>query len=104
VCGIAVGTEVRNDDGSNCPYLRDNFPCLGEPAHMCVAGGKSAVRRRMARVLLDPEEQIRYGFFKAPADQMCMTYHLDGTADARPWTQAQRGFEMLDRDIGLPGS
>src|SRR3954469_6855394 len=34
---------------------------------------------------------------------MRYTYHLDRSTDACPWTEAQRGFEMLDRDVGLPG-
>src|SRR5690242_21806626 len=70
---------------------------------MRIAGGKGVICRWMARIFLNFVEQKRHSFFKAPAEEMRNTYHLDGSTNARTRTQAQRGFEMLDRDVGLPG-
>ena len=88
MCGIAHSAEIRNYDGSDCPQLRDDFPCVVEPAHMRIAGGESAVRSWMVRVFLDAKPQTRYRFIEASAEEMCRTYQVDRRADARPRAEA----------------
>ena len=79
----------------------DDSACVIEPTHIGVAGGETAMRQREAWVLLDREEELRHGLTEAPAGEMRGAYYKDRRADADAGTEAQRGFGMLDRDVGL---
>ena len=94
-------TGVRYYDRGYGAQPRDNLSRVVEPTHMGVAGGETAMRQREARILLDREEQLRYSLTEAPAGEMRGAYYKDRRADADAGTEAQRGFGMLDRDVGL---
>src|SRR5215831_2025734 len=68
---------------------------------MGIAGGENAMRVREARILLDCEEQLRHGLIEAPAQEMGLAYYIERRADAGAGTEAQRGLDMLDRNVGL---
>src|SRR5215469_8592094 len=53
-------------------------------------------------MLLERSKKHRSGIFEAPREKVA---HTDGhkvSSPVIPWTKAQGGFEMLDRDIGSP--
>ena len=50
---------------------------------------------------MDREEQLRHGLTETAADEMCTTYYKEQRAGADAGTEAQRGFSMLDCDVGL---
>jgi hypothetical protein len=79
---------------------RDDLSRVVEPAHMGVTGGEIAIRMRQARIFLDREQQFRHGLIEAPADEMRGTYYQERRADAGTGTEAQRGVDVLDRDVG----
>jgi hypothetical protein len=66
VLGIAQVAGVRNHDTGNGAQALDDLPRLVEPADMRVAGGENPIRVRMARILLDREEQFRNRLIEAP--------------------------------------
>ena len=68
---------------------------------MGIAGGEPAVWRWAAWILLDREEQLRHDLIEAPTDEMRCAYLKKRRADAGAGTEAQRGFDMLDRKVGL---
>src|SRR5271157_3248199 len=68
---------------------------------MGIAGGENLIRVREARILLDCEEQLRHGLIEAPAQEMGLAYYIERRADAGAGAEAQRGLDMLDRDVGL---
>jgi len=68
---------------------------------MRVAGSKSAIRLRVARILLNCEKQLRHGLIEAPAEKMGGAYPDEHWPDPGTRAKAQRRFAMLDRDVGL---
>jgi hypothetical protein len=68
---------------------------------MGLAGGEYAIRHRVAWIVLDREAQLRHGLIEAPSEEMRCAYLKERRADAGAGAEAQRGFEMLDRDVGL---
>ena len=67
---------------------------------MRIAGGKKAIRRRVAWVVLDREDQLRRCLIEAPTEKMRAAYCSERRADAGATTEAQRGFDTRDRDVG----
>ena len=61
---------ARYYDRGNGPQPRDDVSCIVEPAHMGIAGGEKAIRHRVARILLDREEQFLHGLIEAPRREM----------------------------------
>src|SRR5262249_24564136 len=94
-------SRARHNNGGNGPQPVDDLSRLIEPPHMRVAGGENAIWPWIAWVLLDREEQLRHGLIEAPAEEMRIAYCYERRADAGAGTEAQRGLEMLDRDVGL---
>ena len=68
---------------------------------MGIAGGEKLLRRGEAWILLNRDEQLRHGLFEALSEEMRHTYWKERQADAGTRTEAQRSFDMLDRDVGL---
>ena len=101
VLGFRRKLRVRYDHRSDRAQSSDNFACIVEPAHLRVAGGKSAIRLRVGQILLDREKQLRNGLIEAPTEEMCGAYPDEHWADAGARAEAQRCFAMLDRDVGL---
>jgi len=50
---------------------------------------------------LDREEQFRHGLVEASAQEMRDANESERRADADAGTEAQRGFEVLDCEVGL---
>jgi hypothetical protein len=50
---------------------------------------------------LDREEQSRHCLIEAQTEEMSSAYETERRADAGAGTEAQRGFDMLDRGVGL---
>ena len=90
-------TGVRYYDGGDGAHFRDDLSCGVEPTHMRVAGGEIAIRHRVARVFLDRELQLRHRLVEAPGVEMRGADNKERRADAGARTEAQRGFDMLDR-------
>jgi hypothetical protein len=102
VLGVPQEAGVRRDhDRRNGALPLDDLTCVVEPAHMGAAGGENAIRLREARIVLDREEQFRHGLVEAPAVEMRLAYYRERRADAGARAEAQRGFDMLDRDVRL---
>ena len=99
--GVPQEAGVRYHDRGDGAQPRDDLSRVVEPAHMRVAGGEIAIRLRVAWILLDREEQLRHCLIEAPAEEMRGAYYEERRADAGAGTEAQRGFDMLDRDVGL---
>ena len=70
---------------------------------MGVARGEIAVCKGMARVFLDRAEQFRHRLVEPPVDEICRANPHERRAHARARAEAQRGLDMLDRNIGLTG-
>ena len=99
--GLPKVADIRYYDRGNDPQPLDDFACVVESTHMGVAGGQNAMRVRLARILLDREEQRRHCFIEAPTDEMREAYYNKRRADAGARTEAQRCFEVLNADVGL---
>ena len=52
-------------------------------------------------MVLDREEQLRRRLIEAPAEKMRGTDYSERVADTSARAKAQRGFDMLDRNIRL---
>ena len=89
--------NVGYHNRGNGPQSRDDVSGIVEPTHMGVAGGETPIRQREAWIILDREEQLRHGLTETAADEMCSTQRSGADAG----TEAQRGFSMLDCDVGL---
>src|SRR5262249_18626588 len=72
-----------------------------EPPHMGVASGENAIRARIARIVLDRDEQFRHRLMETPAVEMRGAYYKERRAAAGTRTEAQRGLDMLDRNVGF---
>jgi hypothetical protein len=95
-----AGSWHRYYDRRNSAPPLDDRSCVVKTAHMGVAGGESAICLREARVVLDCEQQLWDGLIQSPSEEMRAAYQGERhTAGA--WAEAQRSFEMLDRDVGL---
>ena len=70
---------------------------------MGVAGGKAAISRWEARIVLDGEEEIWHRRFVSPADKMGLADNSERKADSPTGAGTKRGLDMLDRKIRLPG-
>src|SRR5208282_3177714 len=101
VLGVPVLAEVRYHERRDGAQPRDDLSRVVEPTHMGVAGGERAIRAREAGILLDREEQLRHRLIEAPAEEMGVAYLQERRADPGARTEAQRGLDMLDRDVGL---
>ena len=73
--GVLQKADARYHDRSNGAQLLDDLSRVVEPTHMGIAGGESAVGGRLAWIVLDREEQVRYCLFEAPAVEMRGAYH-----------------------------
>ena len=71
---VAQGAGVRDHDRGNRAQPRDDFSRVVKPTHMRVAGGEITIRRWVARILLDREEQFRQRLIEPPAEKMRGTY------------------------------
>jgi hypothetical protein len=69
---------------------------------MSQAGGEKTVLQRQSRILLDHQAQFRQCLIETPTDEICGAEIGMRPAGAGPGAEAQRGIEMLDRDIRLP--
>src|SRR5262249_15668910 len=49
----------------------------------------------------DCEEQLRHGLIEARAQEMGLAYYIERRADEGAGAEAQRGLDMLNRDVGL---
>src|SRR5271169_3057197 len=101
VLGVPIEAGVRYHERRDGAQPRDDLSRVVEPTHMGVAGGERAIRAWEAGILLDREEQLRHGLLEAPTAEMRRAYCLERIADMGAGTEPQRGFEMLDRDVGL---
>ena len=99
--GVSQIAGVRYHDRGNGAQPRADLSRVVESTHLRIAGGDIAIRLWAAWILLDREEQFRHGLIKAPGQKMRGSYHVERPADAGAGTEAQRSFNMLDRDIGL---
>jgi len=68
---------------------------------MGVAGGESAIGLRKARVVLDCEQQLWDGVIESPSEEVRPAYQGERLADPGARAEAQRCFEMLDRNVEL---
>ena len=93
--------NVGYHNRGNGPQSRNDLSGIVEPTHMGVAGGETPIRQREAWIVLDREEQPRHGLTETAAGEMCSTYYKKQRAGADAGTEAQRGFSMLDCDVGL---
>src|SRR6516165_722632 len=96
-----MASLVRYHDRGNGAEPLDDLSCVVEPIHMSIASGEIAVRLRVAWIPLDREEQFRHCLIEAPVGEMRGAYYGKRAADAGAGTEAQRGFDVFDRDVGL---
>ena len=61
------------------------------------------MRVRVAWIILDREEQFWHRLVETPRQEMRAAYCNELGADTGARTEAQRGIDMLDRDVGLAG-
>src|SRR5215470_4107589 len=93
---LRVGWNYSTGDGAQSP---DDISRLVEPPHMGVAGGKVAISRWEARIVLDGEEEIWHRRFVSPADKMGLADNSERKADSPTGAETKRGLDMLDRKI-----
>ena len=74
---------------------------LVEPTHMRVAGGEEAVSPRLARVVVYRKAQHWQCLIEAPTAEMRNADIRRQTSNPRSGIEAPRGFEVLDRNVGL---
>jgi|HubBroStandDraft_6_1064221.scaffolds.fasta_scaffold33304_5 hypothetical protein len=99
--GVPQVAGIRYHDTADGAKPPGDFLCLGEASHMGIAGGEIAVRRREARIVLDRQEQFRHGLLEPPSQEMRLAYQRKRSADAGARAEPQRGFGMLDREVGV---
>src|SRR5215470_2955969 len=92
---------ARHDHRGDHAQLGDDCACFIEPDHVRLARGEGAIWQRAAWILLDRKEQLRHRFIEAPAEEVRYTQVEERRPDAGAGTEAQRGLETLDRDVGL---
>ena len=68
---------------------------------MSVAGGKNAMRMRMARIFSDCENQLGHCFVEIPPEEMRCADNPQRRAHSGPGTKAQRDLRMPDRRVEL---
>ena len=61
---------------------------------MGVASGETAVRPRVARIVLGREEQFRHSLVETPTKEMRDAQISERCADASAGTETQRDFEI----------
>ena len=61
---------IRHHGSADGAELLDDFLCFSDASHVRIAGGEIAVRRREGRIVLDREEQFRYGLIESPSQEM----------------------------------
>jgi len=98
---IPMVADIRYHCNTDGPQARDDFPRFGEAAHMGIAGGEKAIWHRVARILLDREEQFRHGLIEAPSRTMRRANDNERCADPGARTKPERRLGMSDRDVGL---
>jgi hypothetical protein len=96
---LRVGWHYGRSDSAQAP---DDFSRLVEPPHVGVAGGKVAICRCEAWIVLDGEKKNWYCLAVTPADEMRLANDREGKADTRTRAETKRGLDMLDRKIRLP--
>jgi len=101
VLRVPQEANVGYHNRGNGPQSRNDLSGVVEPTHMGVAGGEAPICQRKAWIILDREEQLRHGLTETAAGEMCSTYYKKQGAGADAGTEAQRGFSMLDCDVGL---
>src|SRR3984893_7966695 len=101
VLGVAKGEMARHDQRANGAQLADDRARFAEPTHMRVTGGEKLIRDREARIVLNPEEQLRYSLIEAPAEEVCAAQYKKRRADSGARTEPQRHIDMIDCDIRL---
>jgi hypothetical protein len=99
--GVPQVAGIRYHDTADGAKPPGDFLCLGEASHMGIAGGEIAVRRREPRIVLDRQEQFRHGLLEPPSQEMRLAYQRKRSADAGARAEPQRGFGMLDREVGV---
>ena len=62
--------DIRYYCKADGAQTRDDFPRFGKASHMGIAGSEKAIRHRVARILLDREEQFLHGLIEAPRREM----------------------------------
>jgi len=67
---VSMVADIRYHRNADGPQPRDDFPRSLGAAHMGIAGGEKAIRHRVARILLDREEQFLHGLIEAPRREM----------------------------------
>ena len=72
-----------------------------EPAHMRVARGEIAVPGGKAWIVLNGHEQLRRRLVKLAFEEIGSADRGHGLTHPLARAQAQRGLDMLDREIGL---
>ena len=92
---------ARHDDSRNGSQPVEYRSCLVDPPHMRVARSEIAIWVGEAWILLNGQEKLRCCLVEAPAGEVRGAYYKERRADAGAGTEAQRSFNMLDRDIGL---
>ena len=101
--GLAMECMNGGDTGAADEHFRELLRRNADyvPAYLMYAQMLSREARAPVRIILDREEQLRHGLTEAPAGEMRGAYYKERRADADARTEAQRGFGMLDRDVGL---
>src|SRR5271166_7140004 len=86
----------------NAAQPLDNISRLVEAPQMRVAGGEPAVGRRVIRIVLDREQELRHSLIEAQTQEMVGTDYLVGHAvGVGTRAETQGGLDVLDRDVGL---
>ena len=67
---VSMVADIRYHREADGAQACDDFPCFGEASLMGIAGGEKAIRHRVARILLDREEQFLHGLIEAPRREM----------------------------------
>jgi len=77
VLRVPQEANVGYHNRGNGPQSRNDLSGIVEPTHMGVAGGEAPICQRKAWIILDREEQLRYGLTETAAGEMRSTYYKE---------------------------
>ena len=99
--GVSQVAGVGYHDRGDRPQPRDDLSRIVKLPHMRVAGGEITIRLEKLGYSWIARSSFGTASVEASSKEMRTAYYAERCADRGAGTEAQRSFDMLDRDIGL---
>jgi len=97
--GVSQGQFVRHDQGSDRAQPGNDRARLVDPTHVGVARGERAIWRRVVRVFLNCEEQLRHRILEAAVNEVrrpdLAIKHVEASLRLSPRARVGMAFSLL---------